>query len=84
MTCLTTTAKVNEVQGLREALWRVLRELGVPGEGYPAPVSNAWFIADAALHGHRFAFGCGDEQYASVPSARPDRAAASASGETEQ
>lgn len=74
MTCLTTTAKVNEVVGLREALERIKHELGVPGMGYPAPVANAWFIADAALQGHRFAFGCGDEQYASeaTGAAAPD------------
>lgn len=67
MTCLTTNAKVNEVKGLHEALKRIKNELGVPSDGYPANVANAWFIADAALHGHRFAEG--DEGYASDPSA---------------
>jgi hypothetical protein len=53
----------NEGRAYREALDRVMHELGVPGEGYPAPVANAWYIADAALNGHRFALG--DEQHAS-------------------
>lgn len=47
----------------RGALRRIMHELGVPGEGYPAPIANAWYIADAALNGHRFAVG--DEEHAS-------------------
>ncbi len=47
----------------RYALERVKQELGVPGDDYPAPVAYAWYIADAALNGHRFA--AGDEEHAS-------------------
>lgn len=31
------------------ALKQIKSELGVPGEGYPAPVTNAWNIAEAAV-----------------------------------
>ena len=34
---------------LLEALQRVKSELGVPSGDYPAPVANAWTIADVAL-----------------------------------
>lgn len=34
---------------LREHLEAIQHELGVPGEGYPAPVSNAYEHAVAAL-----------------------------------
>ena len=34
---------------LRDALQAIKSELGVPGEGYPAPVANAYDLADAAL-----------------------------------
>ena len=57
-------AVIDEEHGLREALQRLKAELGVPGEGYPANVANAWCIADAALKGHRWASG--DEQYANA------------------
>ncbi len=36
---------------LRKALDMVMHELGVPGEGYPAPVANAYRIAAQALAG---------------------------------
>ncbi len=48
---------------LKGALDRIAHELGVPDDDYPAPVANAAYIADAALHGHRFAEG--DEKHAS-------------------
>lgn len=35
----------------REALGAILDELGVPGDEYPAPVTNAYAIARAALTG---------------------------------
>ena len=60
---MTNEVTVDETVGLREALDRIIHELGVPGEGYPANVANAWYIADAALNGHRFDFG--DEEHAS-------------------
>lgn len=47
----------------REALGRIKNELGVPSDDSPAPVANAWYIADAALNSHRFA--AGDEEHAS-------------------
>ena len=58
-----TPAILNEIPALKEALDRIKHELGVPSSDYPAPVANAWYIADAALRGHRFAEG--DETYAS-------------------
>jgi hypothetical protein len=36
---------------LREALTIVMNELGVPGEDYPAPVTNAYSVARRALGG---------------------------------
>ncbi len=61
---MTSKAAVDETVGLREALDRIIHELGVPLSGAtPAPVANAYYIADAALHGHRFDFG--DEEFAS-------------------
>ncbi len=61
---MTNEATVDETVGLREALDRVMHELGVPtADETPAPVANAWYIADAALKGHRFDFG--DEEHAS-------------------
>ena len=58
------TVEIDETVGLREALDRIIHELGVPiSDATPAPVANAWYIADAALKGHRFSFG--DEEYAS-------------------
>ena len=54
---MTSKAVVDETVGLREALDRIIHELGVPSSGrYPANVANAWYIADAALKGQRFAF----------------------------
>ena len=38
-----------EVERLRGALEEVTKELGVPGEGYPQPVTNAYFAARQAL-----------------------------------
>lgn len=38
-----------EIAALKKALDAICHELGVPGEGYPAPVSNAVAIARAAL-----------------------------------
>jgi hypothetical protein len=38
-----------EIDRLTEALRRIRSELGVPDEGYPAPVANAYEIADKAL-----------------------------------
>ena len=60
---MATEVAVDEVVGLREALERIKSELGVPSKEYPAPIANAWYIADAALNGHRFAEG--DEKHAS-------------------
>jgi hypothetical protein len=40
----------------REALDRILHELGVPGPGIPAPVDNAYQIAVAALAGKEYQF----------------------------
>ncbi len=56
-------AAVDDGAGYHEALGRVKNELGVPSDDTPAPVANAWYIADAALNGHRFDFG--DEEHAS-------------------
>jgi chromosome segregation ATPase len=42
-------AAEGERDALREALHAIKSELGVPGDGYPAPVSNAAEIARAAL-----------------------------------
>jgi hypothetical protein len=39
-----------DVNFYRRALLRIKQALGVPNEDYPAPVANAWAIADAALH----------------------------------
>lgn len=33
----------------RAALTGIMRELGIPGTGYPAPVANAYEIAKCAL-----------------------------------
>ena len=61
---MTSKVVVDETVGLREALDRIIHELGVPSSGkYPANVANAYYIADAALKGHRFSFG--DEEHAS-------------------
>ena len=60
------SAEVDKEVGYREALDRIMHELGVPGEGYPAPVANAWYIADAALNDHRWAPG--DEEHSSIGS----------------
>ena len=38
-----------EIARLRAALDAIIHELGVPGEGYPTPVANAYDIARAAL-----------------------------------
>lgn len=37
---------------LIKALQDIKNELGVPGGGCPAPVANAYMIADAAIHAH--------------------------------
>ena len=56
--------KVDEAVGYKEALDRIMSELGIPGEGYPAPVENAWHIAEAALLGHRYSLDdLGDKEY---------------------
>ena len=54
-------AQIHEVPRYRRALERVKSELGVPGDGYPAPMANAYFIAEAALYGH--AWSPGDEEH---------------------
>jgi hypothetical protein len=38
-----------ETERLRDALRQIQRELGVPDETYPAPVANAYQIAQEAL-----------------------------------
>lgn len=63
-------ARANEGDQYHHALVRITKELGVPGEGYPAPVANAWYIADAALHSHAFSFD-GDEEYSSIGQLHP-------------
>lgn len=42
---------LDEIDKLREALTRVMQELGVPQPGYPMPVANAYEVAQAALDG---------------------------------
>lgn len=37
-------------QALIKALQDIKNELGVPGDEYPAPVANAYVIADAVIH----------------------------------
>ncbi len=45
---------MSEATRLRESLERIKSELGVPDGNYPAPVANAWHIADSALQGHSY------------------------------
>lgn len=41
-----------EISRLRTSMTFALAELGVPGEGYPAPVANAHRILSEALEEH--------------------------------
>ena len=43
------TCAVRLLKQYREALKRIMSELGVPDGQYPAPVANAYAIADKAL-----------------------------------
>ena len=57
-------ARIADIGGCREALERIKSELGfLLNKEYPASVTLAWDIADAALRGHRFAPG--DEKHSS-------------------
>lgn len=46
---------LKEQARLEAAIRAALNELGVPGEGYPAPVANAHEILSNALLGHDIA-----------------------------
>ena len=43
----------SSTRAYRRALEQIRSELGVPGEGYPANVANAYRIADEALNGRK-------------------------------
>lgn len=43
----------SENKRLRGAMGRAMLELGVPQQGYPAPVANAWEILREALRGEK-------------------------------
>ena len=45
----STNDVLNHNHQLRRAIRKALDELGVPGEGYPAPIANAVEILRAAL-----------------------------------
>jgi hypothetical protein len=45
----TGTVAIEIIKKYRKALYDILDELGVPGEGYPAPVGNAVQIAREAI-----------------------------------
>ena len=42
-------AETTDIPDYKGALERIKSELGVPDENYPAPVANAWAIADRIL-----------------------------------
>ena len=44
---------VRLLEKYRAALVQIMRELGVPSAGYPAPVRNAYEIARSALNGRK-------------------------------
>jgi hypothetical protein len=58
---MTKEVRMTESEKLRDALRQIVDELGVPGPDYPAPVGNAYDIAQEALRipielrPHRFA-----------------------------
>ncbi len=61
---LMEVVEVGKEAGYRRALDRIMHELGVPGDGYPANVANAWYIANAALNAR--AWSPGDEEHSSI------------------